>query len=76
MKNECQKDGVPRDPLIFAAPTLNLVTILSVGWLDNIGRTAVSAKTGALQGALTPEDGSTAASVDPAHPSWEQYCNK
>jgi len=46
MKNECQKDGVPRDPLIFVAPTLHLVTILSVGWLDNIGRTAVSTKTG------------------------------
>ena len=41
MKNECQKDGLPRDPLIFVAPTLNFVTILSVGWLDNIGRTVV-----------------------------------
>ena len=41
MNNEVQKDGVPRDPLIFVAPALNLVTILSVGWLDNIGRTAV-----------------------------------
>ncbi len=49
MKNECQKDGVPGDPLIFVAPTLNLVTILSVGWLDNIGRTAVFRENGRLE---------------------------
>ena len=46
MKYECQKDKVPGDPLIFVAPTLSLVTILSVGWLDNIGRTAFSRENG------------------------------
>jgi hypothetical protein len=45
MRNEYQEDRAHRDPLILVAPAANLVAILRLNWLDNIDRTAVSAKT-------------------------------
>jgi hypothetical protein len=37
MKNEDQKNGLQRCPLILVVPAFNLVAVLSLDWLDDVG---------------------------------------
>ncbi len=45
MKNEHQENGVLGGPLILTVPASNFVAVISLDWLDETDRAAVSAKT-------------------------------
>src|SRR6267378_3871 len=45
MKNDHQENGLLRGPLILMVPASNLVAVMSLDWLDETDRAAVSAKT-------------------------------
>jgi len=45
MKNEHEENGALRGPLILTQPASNFVAVMSLDWLDETDRAAVSAKT-------------------------------
>jgi hypothetical protein len=45
MKNDHQENGLLRGPLILMVPASNLVAVMSLDWLDDTNRAALSTKT-------------------------------